>query len=310
MDETRIRRIVEDFVCEEFAKKGVFFVPTASSNRHIHLSKEHAQALFGKDFELTKLRDLKQPNQFASNQQVTFKTSKGSLTLRVVGPIRSETQIELSTSDCIKLGLPPVIRMSGDIEGTPCGVISTEKGSVTLSKGVIVAARHLHLSTSQAKLYGLKNGDAVRLFVEGKRATVFDNVQVRCGEAHILEAHIDVEEANACALPENAICRIEKMNKTHYLMPEAPAKVEGRRIFGNIVPDKEAPLYALSGAINQKTNRGAMPEPSKKRMLSEADVIEAHKLGQTQLLLDKDTLLTPLARDRARQLGMELTERR
>lgn len=310
MDEARIRQATEILVCEQFARKGMFFVPVSSSNRHVHLCRADVDALFGKDYSLTKLRDLKQPGQFACNEQVAFKTKKGSITLRVVGPIRPQTQVELSASECIKLNIPICVRMSGDTDGSPGGTLSSDKGSVELKQGVIVAARHLHLTANQGKLYGLKSGDTVRLFVDGARSTVFNNVVVRCGEAHALECHIDIEEANACQLPPNAICRIEKVGKEHYLTPKTQPANDGKRIYGNIIPDSEAPIYALSGAINQKTQRGAMPEPSKKRMLSEDDILAASKAGQTVITLDKNTLLTPLARDRARQLGIELKQTR
>ncbi|MDO4564878.1 MAG: phosphate propanoyltransferase [Clostridia bacterium] len=307
MDETKVRQAVESLVCESFARKGMFFAPVASSNRHIHLSREHVDALFGRGYELTKLRDLKQPGQFACNEQVVLKTAKGSLRLRVVGPIRPETQIELTASDCVKLGLPILIRMSGDIKGTPGGLLETDKGTVALNEGIIVAARHLHLNVEQGKLYGLKSGDVVRLFVEGARALTLDKVIVRCGEAHELEAHIDIEEANACNLPKNAVCRIEKVKNQAYLKPESKPASK-KQVHGNIVPDAEAPFFAMSGAVTHKASRGAMPEPAKKRLLSEADVLQAFKDGQSRIELDKNTLLTPLAWDRARQLGMEITE--
>ncbi len=309
MDEAQVRQQAEILVCEQFAKKGMFFVPVSSSNRHVHLCRMAVDALFGKGYELTKLRDLKQPGQFAANEQVTFTTPKGSIILRVVGPIRPETQIELSASECIKLGLPVCVRMSGDTKGSPGGKLTTPKGSFELDRGVIVAARHLHLTTEQGKLYNMKSGDRVKLFVEGQRAMVFENVVVRCGEAHALECHIDIEEANACQLPPNAICRVEKMQNERYLKPAE--HITGQpRVYGNITPDSEAPLYALSGVVNHQTKRGAMPEPSKKRMLTEADIIESSKAGQVYIELDKNTLLTPLARDRALQLGMELKEKR
>ncbi|MDD3401084.1 MAG: phosphate propanoyltransferase [Eubacteriales bacterium] len=309
MDEALVRQQAEILVCEQFAKKGMFYVPVSSSNRHVHLCRADVDSLFGKGYELTKLRDLRQPNQFAANEQVTFKTKKGSVTLRVVGPIRPETQVELSASECVKLGVPVCVRMSGDTKNSPGGELSTGKGSVELKQGVIVAARHLHLTTDQGKLYGLKSGDSVRLFVEGQRGMVFENVIVRCGEAHALECHIDIEEANACQLPPNAICKIEKMRQERYLSPVAPIE-NAKRVYGNIVPNSEAPIFAMSGAINQKTQRGAMPEPAKKKMLTESDIIAASKAGQVFIELDKNTLLTPLARDRALQLGIELKDKR
>lgn len=305
MDEAVIRQAIESIVCEQFARKGLFFVPVASSNRHIHLSQEHVDALFGKGHVLKKLRDLKQPGQYACEEQVVFKTDKGSLKLRVVGPIRPNTQIELSASECIKLGLKVEVRMSGDTKGTPGGTLSTELGTVALTEGVMVAARHLHLSDEQAKLYGLKTNDKVRLFVEGPRATVFENVVVRCGSGHTLEAHIDIEEANAAMLPKNAVCRIEKQQDHTYLAPAPTLQQGAKGIHGNVTPSKEAPIYAMSGFVNEKRSRGTMPEPSKKRLVTEADILAVHKNGQRTMRLERNMVLTPLARDRAKTLGIE-----
>lgn len=305
MDETLIRQAVETIVCEQFARKGLFFVPVASSNRHIHLSQEHVDLLFGKGHVLKKMRDLKQPGQYACEEQVVFKTDKGSLKLRVVGPIRSATQIELSTSECVKLGLPVQVRMSGDTKGTPGGTLSTDLGSVTLTEGVMVAARHLHLSEEQSRLYGLKTNDRVRLFVEGPRATVFENVVVRCGKGHTLEAHIDIEEANAAMLPKNAVCRIEKQQDHSYLSPAPRLEQGGKRIHGNVTPSGEAPIYALSGFVNEKRSRGTLPEPAKKRLIAEDDILAVHQNGEKTMRLERNMVLTPLARDRAKALGIE-----
>lgn len=308
MDEAAIRRIAEIAVCEQFAGKGEYFVPVSSSNRHVHLSQNDVEALFGKGYKLTVLRSLKQPNQFACREQVTFKTAKGQLVLRVVGPARSQTQLELSLGDCVRLGISAPVRMSGDIKNSCGGTLVGDKGSVSLTQGAIVAARHLHLSVAQGRLYNLCDGDRVRLFIEGDRAAVLDNIIVRCGEAHSLECHIDTEEANACALGANAICRIEKIKNTAYLAKQSNESANKGQLHGNITPNVEPPIYALAGSVNRKTTRGAMAEPSKKHMLSEADIISFAKGGQGVMSIDKNTLLTPLARDRALQLGIEIRQ--
>ncbi|MCL2695288.1 MAG: PduL/EutD family phosphate acyltransferase [Clostridiales bacterium] len=304
----RIYQLTEDLVCETFAKKGQFFVPVASSNRHVHLCRADVDALFGAGHALTKMRDLKQPGQFACQEQVTLKAEHGSLTLRVVGPVRPETQVELSVSDLTKLHLPICVRMSGSIAGSPGATLATERGSVCLKQGIIVSARHLHLSLAQAKSYGLDNNDNVRLFVEGDRPTVFENVIVRCGDGHTLEAHIDVDEANGAHLRPHAICRIEKQrNETYLRREQAPAlQADGSRLHGNITPAREAPIYALSGLVTEKTKRADLPGLPKKNLLTEGDVLAAAGRGEMFMTLEKGTVVTPLALDRAKRLGIKL----
>ena len=169
MNEKEFRAVVERVILSELAKVGEPYVPVMSSNRHCHLSQADVEKRFGPGYQLTKMRDLVQPGQFACNERVTIETAKGKMVLRVVGPARKETQVELSITDSVKLGLKPPIRMSGELEGSPGCVLSNGENRVTLSKGVIVAARHLHMSPDDAKAYGLKDGDVVSLKVEGPR---------------------------------------------------------------------------------------------------------------------------------------------
>ncbi len=146
MNEKELRAAVERVILSELAKIGEPYVPVMSSNRHCHLCQADVERLFGAGYRLTKLRDLVQPGQFACNERVTIETEKGKLTLRVVGPARGKTQVELALTDAIKLGLRPPIRMSGELEGSPGCVLSSGNARITLLSGVIVAARHLHMS--------------------------------------------------------------------------------------------------------------------------------------------------------------------
>lgn len=197
MNEKELRAAVERVILSELAKIGEPYVPVMSSNRHCHLCQADVERLFGAGYRLTKLRDLVQPGQFACNERVTIETEKGKLTLRVVGPARGKTQVELALTDAIKLGLRPPIRMSGELEGSPGCVLSSGNARITLSSGVIVAARHLHMSPEEAQAFDLRDGDVVSLRVEGPRPSTLDGFIVRSGAAHRLEAHIDTDEANA-----------------------------------------------------------------------------------------------------------------
>lgn len=180
------------------------------SNKHVHLSQEHINILFGEGHELTSIKDLTQPGQFACDEKVDVvgpkRTIKG---VRILGPARKESQIEISYSDGFTLGLKDVpLRDSGKLEGTPGVKLVGPKGEVELEKGVIVASRHLHMHTSDAEKFGLKDKDIVKVKVSGPRGLTFDNVLVRVNEAYALDLHVDVEEGNAAGLSNGQIVEV------------------------------------------------------------------------------------------------------
>lgn len=167
------------------------------SARHCHLTRETMDVLFGKGSELHVKKPIGQPGQFASEEQVTMVTDRGQMKIRIIGPLRPYDQVELTMSDARKIGIEPVLRESGDIEGTPGVHLIGPKGEIDLPKGVIVAARHIHLYPETAAKYGLKNKDIVSVVTDGPRATCFENVVVRTGVEHADECHIDTDEGNA-----------------------------------------------------------------------------------------------------------------
>ena len=188
---------------------GKVFVPIGVSNRHVHLSQEDLEALFGAGYQLTPIKPLSQPDQFASQETVTVVGPKGKIEkMRVLGPLRPQTQIEISITDSFALGIKPSIRMSGKLADTPGAKIIGPAGEVDVKEGVMVAARHMHISKREAEAYGLKDGQTVGLKVPGERALVFENVLVRSGDGHELEVHLDVDEANAAKLKNNDILEI------------------------------------------------------------------------------------------------------
>nr|WP_216855424.1 phosphate propanoyltransferase [Paenibacillus alba] len=173
-------------------------IPIGVSNRHIHLSPEAVERLFGSKDALTQMKELSQPGQFACNETVTLIGPKGTIErVRILGPARGETQVEISLFDGFTLGVNPPIRDSGDIEGTPGIIIQGPRGQLRISKGVIAAARHIHMHTSDAQLFGVNNGDRVKIQVDGPRGMILDNVLIRVSEKYRLEMHIDLDEANA-----------------------------------------------------------------------------------------------------------------
>lgn len=186
-------------------------VPVGISNRHIHLTQEHIEALFGAGHELEPKKDLKQPGQYAAEEVVTLVGPKGMMEgVRVLGPARKKTQIEISQTDAFKLGVKPPVRDSGHLDGTPGIEIIGPVGRVSITEGVILAARHIHMYTTDGQAFGLKDGDRVKVIVPGERGLVFDNVLIRCGETHALEMHVDTDEANACLLRNEAQVTISK----------------------------------------------------------------------------------------------------
>ncbi|MGB9614509.1 MAG: phosphate propanoyltransferase [Fervidobacterium sp.] len=172
------------------------------SNRHVHLSREDVGILFGKDYQLTPIKDLGQPGQFACKETVIIVGPKGAIEgVRVLGPERKETQVEISLTDAFKLGVMPPVRDSGDLEGTPGITIVGPKGTVVKSRGVIIAKRHIHMHTSDAEKFGVKDKDIVKVIVEkGDRRLIFDDVLIRVSEKFALEFHVDTDEANAAML--------------------------------------------------------------------------------------------------------------
>lgn len=167
------------------------------SNRHVHLHAADYQKLFGEE-PLTVKRWLVQPAQFASNQTVTLKTAKGQIEhVRVMGPLRPYTQVELSRTDCYKLGLEAPSRQSGDLAGAATVTIIGPSGEITAS-AAIVAARHLHLNPQERIALGLEQVDEIAVHVGQKRAIVFEHVQLKCDPQATLEFHLDTDEANAC----------------------------------------------------------------------------------------------------------------
>ena len=178
-----------------------YTVPAGISNKHVHLSEADFKALFGEGAQLTRFKDLSQPGQFAAEEKVDIVGSYGTLkNVRILGPFRKQTQVELSATDCFTAGFPIDIRESGKLAGTPGCKLIGPKGEIELKEGVMVALRHVHLSTEQAKEAGVVDGEIVQVRFEGPRATTFDNVLIRAGESHFRDMHLDTDEANAANL--------------------------------------------------------------------------------------------------------------
>lgn len=168
------------------------------SNRHVHLNREHLNILFGDGYELEKKSDLTQPGQYASTALVTIKTNKSEIEkVRVLGPIRNYTQVEISKTDAYKLGLNPPVRNSGDLTGSESITIIGPNGSVDINEGCIIAARHIHILPEQIKAYGLEGKEVVNVKLNGEKGGIITNVYLKPSNEAYLELHLDTDDANA-----------------------------------------------------------------------------------------------------------------
>ncbi len=182
------------------------------SARHLHLSKQDLALLFGEDTCLTNIKDLNQPGQFACDQRVDLVGPKNTIkNVRVLGPERKQTQIEVSMTDCVTLGIQAPIRDSGNLTGSGPITLKGPKGTVELTEGVIVAMRHVHFHPDEATPYGIKDKDIIRIkTTDNPRSLIFDQVLARVNPAYALEFHIDTDEANASGLRTGDLVEILK----------------------------------------------------------------------------------------------------
>lgn len=191
-----------DAVCSQL------FIELEASGRHVHLTKEQAQTLFGHG--LTPERPLSQPGQFLARERVTVQGPKGEFrNVAVLGPERKEGQVEISLTDGRVLGIAAPVRLSGDISDTPGAILEGPRGTVRLSQGVIVARRHVHLTPQAAEHFGVKHGQLVRLRALTDRPLIFEEVAVRVSPDFAPYAHLDYDEANACGFRKGDLGRIE-----------------------------------------------------------------------------------------------------
>ena len=187
-------------------------VPVGISNRHIHLTREHVEILFGKGYELTKIKDLSQPGQYACKEQLTIvgPSMRAIEGVRVLGPERKASQVEISRTDSFTLKVKPPVRESGDIKGSAPITIIGPKGIVTLSEGCIIANRHIHMSLDEAARYNVTDGEYVDVLLCGERKSMFYDVQIRAHKDFRLEMHIDTDDANAAGVGNGAKVKLIK----------------------------------------------------------------------------------------------------
>lgn len=216
--DTRFIEYVAGLVVREIEQMGhdvglslIKKVPVGISARHVHLQPDHLEVLFGPGYKLTPVKDLSQPGQFAARETVTLVGAKGKIEdVRILGPERKRTQVEVSSSDARRLGVKPVVRNSGDIEGTPGIRIVGPKGSVDIQNGLILADRHIHMSPQEAQFYDVVNGERVKVRVPGPRGGIMDNITVRVHPDYRLDMHIDTDEANTFLIQQGDMLELIK----------------------------------------------------------------------------------------------------
>ena len=204
-----ITRMVLQAMESSKPKKAEFKVPVGISARHIHLTQEHVEKLFGEGYQLTKKKEL-MGGQFASNEQCTIVGLKlrAIENVRILGPVRSSSQVEISATDARTLGIKAPTRQSGDTAGSAPIALVGPKGAIYLEEGCIVAARHIHLCPEDAAAAGLKDNDFVTVRMGNERGALLDNVKIRVDESFTTEMHIDTDEANACQVKQDELAAI------------------------------------------------------------------------------------------------------
>ena len=187
-------------------------IPVGVSNRHIHLTRADVDTLFGAGYELQPLKDLSQPGQYACKECLTIvgPSLRPIENVRVLGPLRKATQVEISRTDSFTLKVKPPVRESGQVEGSAALTIIGPKGVISIPQGCIIANRHIHMSPADGERFGVKDGDYVTVDAEGTRRTRFFDVQVRVNEAFRLEMHVDTDDANAAGIGNGAVVHIVK----------------------------------------------------------------------------------------------------
>lgn len=204
-----ITRMVMEALNQKYESKGGYLVPVGVSARHVHLTQEHVEILFGKGYQLTKKKEL-MGGQFASNELVTIVGLKLRTieNVRILGPVRGRSQVEISATDAVKLGVKAPIRESGDVAGSAPIALVGPKGALYLTEGCIVAKRHIHMAPKDAIAAGVSDGDMVSVKAENERGTVFHEVKIRVDESFTLEMHIDTDEANAAKIATGDSVRV------------------------------------------------------------------------------------------------------
>lgn len=288
MQENLVQKIVEEVLQQVLKNQSSpphdGKIPIGVSARHVHLAQAEVEQLFGENYQLTPKFELSQPGQFAAEETVVVAGPKGSIErVRILGPARSLSQVEVSWTDAMKLGLKPPLRISGDIQGSSPVTLIGPKGSVVLNEGLIIAQAHIHMSPSDSAKFNVIDGQSVQIKVEGIRPIILSNVVIRVSERYRLEMHIDTDEANAGLIQQGTLAEI---------------------VYHHQVNEQPKPVKEQSSAV-QKVEQPSVYHYDKK-LLSQIEVLE---IDAQEIVVPKKTIVTALAYDKLRELNKTLTIR-
>ncbi|WP_312124496.1 phosphate propanoyltransferase [Lysinibacillus boronitolerans] len=287
MQENLVQKIVEEVLQQVLKNQSSpphdGKIPIGVSARHVHLAQAEVEQLFGENYQLTPKFELSQPGQFAAEETVVIAGPKGSIErVRILGPARSLSQVEVSWTDAMKLGLKPPLRISGDIQGSSPVTLIGPKGSVVLKEGLIIAQAHIHMSPADSARFQVVDGQSVQIKVEGIRPIILSNVVIRVSERYRLEMHMDTDEANAGLIQQGTLAEI-----VHHQVSEPMITVK-----------EQSPVV-------QKVEQPSVYHYDKK-LLSQIEVLD---IDAQEIVVPKKTIVTALAYDKLRELNKTLTIR-
>jgi len=287
------------------------------SVRHVHLSREHVDVLFGKGHEMQVLKELYQPGTYAYKETVTVVGPRLNAiqNVRVLGPLRGKTQVELAKTDCITLGVDAPVKPSGQLEGTASAVVIGPMGAVYLKDGVIRANRHLHLSSDDAAYFGLKDNDLVDVRISGPKGLTFNNVQVRVSPDFKSEMHVDTDDGNAADIVNGTMAEIVDASCVSPISlqmangKDRPPDIPDRSFTGEITDSNILKsmnqVVEIPRAVTAEESDNTAAE-GKKTVITTADLDEYASKG---IEVTRDVILSPLARDEAQKRGIKISYR-
>lgn len=286
------------------------------SVRHIHLCREHVDVLFGKDYEVQVLKELYQPGTYAYKETVTVVGPKLNAiqNVRVLGPLRDRTQVELAKTDCIILGIDAPVRPSGQLSGTASAVIIGPKGAVYLKEGIIRANRHMHLSTEDAGYFNVKDNDAVDVRASGPKGLTFNNVQVRVSPDFKSEMHVDTDDGNAADIVNGTLVEIVDASCVSPISLQmadgagTPPQIPDSSFTGEITDPNI--LKSMNNAVLDPAGKSAdlskkqSESVQKKTIITTGDLDDYKDIG---IEVSENVILSPLARDEALKRGIKIS---